>query len=280
MAGPARHQRAIDSGRPTGAGWTTRRGCLLTPRPRMGTRVPMRREEGKQAMTRPIAEPGAVDAPGPTPAPRRIVAILRHPLMLNGVRAVISGHDGIEVVGTAASLAEGRRLIAAVRHDIVIADLDLPDGSALGIVDARRDGVRTILLSEDPTRPALEDALARGARGFIAATLRGPSLIDAIRIVAGGGVALEPGLDDPRQAGSRWGLAPQQRAIVTLVCDGHSNDEIAVALAISAKTVETHLSRLYQRHHLQGRIELMRHALAVGWIGTPSIVQRSAGPSV
>lgn len=67
---------------------------------------------------------------------------------------------------------------------------------------------------------------------------------------------------------------------MTLVCDGHSNDEIAVALAISPKTVETHLSRLYQRHHLQGRIELMRHALAVGWIGTPSIVQRSAGPSV
>jgi DNA-binding NarL/FixJ family response regulator len=114
--------------------------------------------------------------------------------------------------------------------------------------------------------PQYADAALRlGAAGFVLKTAPIPELVDAIRRVASGGLAfsVRPG------GRSITRLSPREHDVVRLVAAGRTNDEIGAELGIGAKTVETHLARLFDRLGIASRTELAMRAVREGWLDVP-----------
>jgi DNA-binding NarL/FixJ family response regulator len=111
-----------------------------------------------------------------------------------------------------------------------------------------------------------EAALRLGASGFVLKTAPIAELLDAIRRAAAGGLAFAV---RPTAAASRVRLSERELDVVRLVVDGRSNDEIAGRLGIGAKTVESHLRRLFERLDIASRTELATRALREGWLEVP-----------
>jgi DNA-binding NarL/FixJ family response regulator len=171
--------------------------------------------------------------------------------------------DWIEVVGHAATLADGRRLLATVACDVVLLDLRLPDGSGIELLEAaavQDEGPSYLVLSSFMTPEYVTAALTLGAAGFLLKTASSDEILGAIWVVADGRMAFSA--DQLRAArGAPWApLTPREHDLLVGIAAGRSNDELAADLGLASKTVEKHLARLFARFEVVTRTEL---ALAV-----------------
>lgn len=208
------------------------------------------------------------------PAPIRVAIVDDHPVVLHGTAALLAAQAGIEVAGTAGSLDEARALLAATDADVLLLDIRLGTQSGLNLLaddagggpggPARPRPAIIVLTAYDYPQYA-EAALRLGAAGFVLKTAPMAELLDAIRRAAGGGMAFGV---RPRPS-DRARLSRRELEVVALVVEGRSNDEIAAALGIGAKTVETHLARLFERFSIASRTELATRALREGWLDLP-----------
>lgn len=199
----------------------------------------------------------------------RVVVVDDHPVVREGTAAILAKQPGIEIAGTAGSLDEARALMAAADADVVLLDIRLGTDSGLNLLTTDATGGRprpaiVVLTAYDYPQYA-EAALRLGAAGFVLKTAPMAELLDAIRRAAAGGLAFGV---RPRP-GDRARLSRRELDVVRLVVEGHSNDEIGGALAIGAKTVETHLARLFERFGIASRTELATRALREGWLDLP-----------
>lgn len=217
--------------------------------------------------------------------PIRIAVVDDHPVVRDGTAALLATQPGIEVVGTAGSIDEARGLLTTVDADVVLLDIRLGTDSGLNLLtdNGGEGGERGSERGSDkhpPTdrpRPAIvvvtaydypqyaEAALRLGAAGFVLKTAPIAELLDAIRRAAAGGLAFGV---RPRST-DRAHLSHRELDVVGLVVEGRSNDEVATALGIGAKTVETHLARLFERFGIASRTELATRALREGWLDLP-----------
>ncbi len=204
-------------------------------------------------------------------APVRVVVVDDHPVVREGTAAILAAQPGIAIAGTAGSLEEARALLAATDADVVLLDIRLGTDSGLNLLgsDIRSDMDRhrpaiVVLTAYDYPQYA-EAALRLGAAGFVLKTAPMAELLNAIRRAADGGLAFGV---RPRP-GDRARLSRRELDVVALVVEGRSNDEIGAALTIGAKTVETHLARLFERFGIASRTELATRALREGWLDLP-----------
>ena len=201
----------------------------------------------------------------------RVVVVDDHPVVREGTAAILAKQPGIEIAGTAGSLDEARTLLAATDADVVLLDIRLGADSGLNLLAAEpgaagsRPRPAIVVLTAYDYPQYAEAALRLGAAGFVLKTAPMAELLDAIRRAAAGGLAFGV---RPR-TGDRARLSRRELDVVRLVVDGRSNDEIAGALAIGAKTVETHLARLFERFGIASRTELATRALREGWLDLP-----------
>lgn len=209
----------------------------------------------------------------------RIVVVDDHPVVRDGTAALLDRQDGLAVVGTAGTLDEARALLADMPADVVLLDIRLGSDSGLNLLGSttgstaraegggpdRRPPAIVVLTAYDYPQYA-EAALRLGAAGFVLKTAPLPELLDAIRRAASGGLAFNV---RPR-LGDRARLSPRELEVVRLVVEGMSNDEIGAALSIGAKTVETHLARIFERFGIASRTELATRALREGWLELPA----------
>ena len=199
----------------------------------------------------------------------RVAIVDDHPVLRDGTAALLNAQAGLEVAGVAASLDEAEALVASTPVDVVLLDIRLGTDSGLRWLNAGLDPDRTrpaivVLTSYDYPQYA-EAALRLGAAGFVLKTAPIPELLDAIRRAAAGGLAF--GARPTRDRLAR--LSERELEVTRLVVDGLSNDEIAARLGIGAKTVESHLRRLFERFDLASRTELATRALREGWLEIP-----------
>lgn len=195
----------------------------------------------------------------------RVGIVDDHPLLRDGLAAGLAAQPDLELVWQAASLAEAQQALDRGAADIVIADVRLPDGSGLELLPGARPPLRPfILMMSNFDRPHYSRvAFARGAVGFLVKTAPIHEFLQAIRSVAAGGTAFDPGhVPVMIEAG------PSEREldVIQLVVDGYSNDEIASRLDLSRKTVEAYLGRLYERWAASSRTELAVLAEREGWL--------------
>ena len=208
---------------------------------------------------------------GGAAAPIRVGIIDDHPVVGEGTAAVLRAQPGLEVVGVAGSLDAARAagLTDASAVDVLLLDIRLGADSGLNLLsDTTGTGPAlpaVIVLTAYDYPQYAEAALGLGAAGFVLKTAPLAELVDAIRRVAGGGLAFAV---RPRGRG-RTHLTAREHDVVRLVADGRSNDEIGASLGIGAKTVETHLSRVFERFGVASRAELAAKAVREGWLDVP-----------
>jgi DNA-binding NarL/FixJ family response regulator len=198
--------------------------------------------------------------------PIRVAIVDDHPVVRDGIAALLGTQGGLEVVGTAGSLADATSLVESAAPDVLLLDIRLGSESGLKLLASGSavDLPAVVVLSAYDYPQYAEAAMELGAAGYVVKTAPIAELTDAIRRAAAGGLAfsVRPGRDLPR-------LTARERQVVALVVDGRSNDEVGAELRIGVKTVETHLKRIFERFGLRSRTELVARALREGWLEVP-----------
>ena len=197
----------------------------------------------------------------------RLLIVDDHPVVRDGTAALLAAQPGIDVVGTAGSIDEATALIASTPADVLLLDIRLGTDSGLRLLtDTAADAPAIIVLTAYDYPQYAEAALRLGASGFVLKTAPLAELLDAIRRVAGGGMAFSI---RTRAGAGLARLSERELDVVRLVVEGRSNDEIGARLGIGPKTVESHLRRLFERFDLASRTELATRALREGWLEVP-----------
>jgi len=219
----------------------------------------------------------------------RVVLADDQALIRAGFRILLTGVDGIEVVGEAADGAQAVRVARDNRADVVLMDIRMPgvDGlEATRRIGADDDlaGVRVVMLTTYESDEYVYQALQYGASGFLVKDIEPDDLVHAIRVVARGDALLSPGITRrliadlvrrPRTNTTRPGalaaLTERERDVLTRVAGGLSNDEIASVLHLSPLTVKTHVSRMMSKLAVRDRAQLVVLAYESGLVtpGTP-----------
>jgi len=209
----------------------------------------------------------------------RVLLVDDHALVRAGIRALIEMIEAVDVVGEAGNGAEALRSIERLNPHIVLLDITMPDMNGLEVlqrITSRFAGVRVIILTMHEAREYAVQALHFGAAGFIPKSAAAAELKDAIEMVMQGKTyvsaqapqqtAARVVLNDDKQRELLDRLTPRQREILVRIAEGQSTKEIARALEISVKTVESHRSQLTERLSIHDVAGLVRFAIKAGLI--------------
>lgn len=193
----------------------------------------------------------------------------------------------MDVVGQAGTGREAVELTRAVRPDLVVMDIRMPDldgieATRLIAADAQLKDVRVLVLTTYDTDENIVEALRAGASGFLVKDTRPAELLDAVRTVAAGDALLSPGptarlierfLRSPSTppTGGPECLSDREREVLALVARGLNNAEIAGALGLSPLTAKTHVSRIMGRLGARDRAQLVMVAYESGLV-TPGTI--------
>lgn len=211
----------------------------------------------------------------------RIILADDHPIVLSGLRNLITAQSDFELVGDASSGMAALRLVRETRPDVAVVDISMPELN--GILLARRlsdemPGVRVMVLTLHEDRAYLKQALDAGVRGYVLKRSAAENLIHAIRAVMVGGLYVDPAIanrvfDAVPQRGARQpgninipDLTERETEVLKLVALGFTSKEIARRLDVGVKSVETYKARGTEKLGLKSRAELVRYAAAQGWL--------------
>ena len=212
----------------------------------------------------------------------RIALVDDHAMVVEGLVAALSTFGILEIAGRGATIAEARELLDRDDLDVVLLDVRLEDGNGLQVLADRgsRQTPRVLVISSFMSSQYAAAAAQFGASGFLLKSVPLPALVEAIQVIAGGGKVF-----GPEHLESRFiVLTPRERDVLRLAMDGLSNKEIGGRLGLHRKTVEAHLSGIFDRYEIHGgRIELSLRAAEEGWLDIQpperSKRRRAAGPS-
>jgi len=195
----------------------------------------------------------------------RLAIVDDHPLVTGGLNAALGTIEGIEVVAHGGTVVAARELLARDDLDVVLLDVRLEDGNGIQALAERgpRQRPAVLVISSFKTSQYVAAASRYGAAGFLLKTVPLPTLVDGIRAVAAGGSVFTR---EQLQKGFVT-LSPRERSVVRLAMDGLGNKEIAARIGASPKTVEGHLTAIFERFGIKGgRIELSFRAAEEGWL--------------
>jgi DNA-binding NarL/FixJ family response regulator len=200
-----------------------------------------------------------------------------HAIVTEGLASLLRSE--FSLVGT---VADGARLIEAARQlrpDVIVTDVAMPGMSgleALRRLKADAIAAKVIFLTMHAEAQLAAEALRAGASGFVVKHAAGVELIAAIQTVLRGGTYLTPDLSQDvlttlAERGPSAGaiLTPRQREVIRLIADGRTMKEIAAALGLSPRTIETHKYEMMQALGLRTTAELIRYALEHGLTTPP-----------
>lgn len=193
-----------------------------------------------------------------------------HEVVRAGLRALLAGIEGMEIVGEAGTVAEAVSEAARLAPEVILMDLRLPDGSG---IDACREilstapQTRILFLTSYSDEQAVMSTVLAGAAGYVLKDIGHRALVGAIRDAAAGRPILDPRLTDPVVSRVRKAdaLSAQEQRVLALVVEGKTNKEIAAALGLSDKTVKNYLSNAFQK------LGVSRRAQAAALFGTGRI---------
>jgi len=208
----------------------------------------------------------------------RVVVVDDDPLVRSGLRLILGGHDGIEIVGEAVDGLDAEDVIARTAPDVVLMDIRMPRRDGLEATErelARRPDLLVVVLTTFDADDLVLGALQRGARGFLVKDTPPRELVEAVLAVAEGRSILSPSVLDRviaaatgastvadargETADARARLArltDRETEVATAVADGATNAEIAADLFVSVATVKTHIGHVYDKLGVGNRVQL------------------------
>ena len=205
----------------------------------------------------------------------RVLIVDDHPIVREGVTAVLERERDIDVIGAAATIDEGFRMASKLGPDVILLDLKLPDGDDAGSV-ARfsRQGRGIVVFSAYDADEDVFRAIKGGARGYLLKGSPAAEIAHAIRQVHGGESYLSPriaaklvkGVVQPR--GRSGLLSARERGVLRLVAAGLSNRQIGETLSISERTVKFHVTAIFNKLGAENRAQAVAIAAERGLLGT------------
>ncbi|MFB7394692.1 response regulator [Streptomyces sp. NPDC057680] len=203
--------------------------------------------------------------------PTRVFLVDDHEVVRRGLRDLLDDEPDLEVVGEAASAEQALARGPALRPDVAVLDVRLPDGDGISVCRELRNrmpDVACLMLTSFDDEDALLDAIMAGAAGYVLKQIKGSDLVAAVRTVATGQSMLDPAttarlmhsLRDPEAAkppeDERLAvLSDRERSVLELIGEGLTNRQIAKRLYLSEKTVKNHISRLLGKLGVERRVQ-------------------------
>jgi DNA-binding NarL/FixJ family response regulator len=194
-----------------------------------------------------------------------------HELIRQGLARAFERTDDLEVVAQAATVSEALAAYAAHRPDVVVTDLQLPDGSGLDLVRAVRldsDAVGLVLLTMHTADAQVFAAMEAGASAFLGKETRGEEVLRVVMHAAAAPRSfVAPGLTSSllrRGAAAATRLTPRELEILRLVADGLGTKDIAGRLYLGESTVKTHLNRIFRKLGVANRTQALAEANKLG----------------
>lgn len=198
-----------------------------------------------------------------------------HELVRQGIRVLIEREADISVVGEAGSGTEALSKLPALKPDLLLLDLMLPDMSGMAVLEKTKKALPElciIILSMYDSKVHLLEALQRGADGYVIKGSSGSDLLKAIRTVLAGRRYVSPPLTEhlieymsekrpPGGNACACKLTFREEQILQLTAEGLSSSDIAERLKISARTVEAHRSNLMKKLDIHNKAELVRYSI-------------------
>jgi two-component system, NarL family, response regulator DevR len=203
--------------------------------------------------------------------PMRVMLVDDHALVRSAIRQALEAPD-IVVVGEASSAEEALDMAPRLRPDLLLLDIDLPGLSGIEVVREiapRLPDTKIVMLTVSSDRRDLLDAVRHGATGYLTKDLSGDALLRAVRDVRAGNLAMSRGhaaavvehfARHPRSAGDGSDdvdtlLSSREQDVLRLLAEGMTDREIATALTISPRTVESHVSSVLRKLGVRNRAE-------------------------
>jgi DNA-binding NarL/FixJ family response regulator len=210
----------------------------------------------------------------------RVLVADDHTLVRDGIRALLTTADDVEVVAEAADGGEAIEKARVARPDVILLDIAMPGLGGLESVPLLRREIpeaRILILTQYEQPEYVRRFLQLGVSGYVLKKAAGVELLSAIRAVHRGGLVVDPSVasgvlresvsgrleptGDPYES-----LTQRERQVLKLVAEGHSNKEVARVLDLSIKTAMTHREHLMKKLGLHNRTDLTRFALRRGII--------------
>ncbi|MGP4088463.1 response regulator [Streptomyces sp. KR55] len=203
-------------------------------------------------------------------SPIRVFLLDDHEVVRRGVRDLLDDEPDISVVGEAGTVEQALVRVPALRPDVAVLDIRLPDGDGVTVcreLRSRMPELACLMLTSFDDEEALLDSIMAGASGYVLKQIRGSDLVSAVRTVARGQSLLDPSATTRLMARLRGGQQPEpepdglpgltdrEREILALIGEGLTNRQIGQRLYLAEKTVKNHISRLLAKLGVERRIQ-------------------------
>ena len=210
-----------------------------------------------------------------TPEQIRVFLLDDHEIVRMGVRDLLEAEPGITVIGEAGTAASALARIPALKPDVAILDIRLPDGDGVSVcreIRSKMPQLACLMLTSFSDDEALFDAIMAGAAGYVLKQIRGTDLVGAVRTIASGQSLLDPEAasrvmrrmrDQATAADPLAGLTDQERRILALIGEGLTNRQIGDRLFLAEKTVKNYVSALFAKLGMQRRAQAAAYAAHV-----------------
>jgi two-component system, NarL family, response regulator NreC len=205
----------------------------------------------------------------------RVLIVAQDPSLRSRLRRALTAAEGLDVVAEAVDARLAVFEMRSARPDLVVLDgvaTGTPGAAAISRILAESPEVKAVVVSSNEDPGSVNRAFSAGARGYVLEPAVDAELVRAVTAVLSGGAYVDSGLGAEVIISSNRhvvtaeddGLTDRQREVLRLLALGHTNHEIADALVLSIRTVETHRAHVMQKLELETRAQLVRYALEHG----------------
>lgn len=220
----------------------------------------------------------------------RVFLLDDHEIVRRGVRDLLDTEPGITVIGEAGTASAALARIPALKPDVAVLDIRLPDGDGVTVcrdLRSKMPQLACLMLTSFSDDEALVDAIMAGAAGYVLKQIRGTDLVGAIRTIASGQSLLDPQAaatvmrrlrDQATATDPLAALTDQERRILALIGEGLTNRQIGDRLFLAEKTVKNYVSALFAKLGMQRRAQAAAYAAHVFDQQKARRPHRGAGP--
>jgi len=205
----------------------------------------------------------------------RVFLLDDHEIVRRGVHDLLEAEPDITVIGEAATAESALARIPALKPDVAVLDVRLPDGNGVTVcreIRSKMPDVACLMLTSYGDDEALFDAIMAGAAGYVLKQIRGTDLVGAVRTIASGQSLLDPEAasrvmqrmrDQAQRSDPLAGLTEQERRILELIGEGLTNRQIGERLFLAEKTVKNYVSALFAKLGMERRAQAAAYAARV-----------------